>query len=144
MSTNETGRSMVEMLGVLAIAGVITVGGLAGYRTAMHKFRAIGISEAIAAASIYAQSHNVKIDSLADLEEYEEYIPACLQNLKATPDGRVEITVKEDCQNILELVGTSFPKCQWKVKSEDSLSGTYNPMGSQKCDTNGCNGCEDD
>lgn len=34
---NESGRSMVEMLGVLAIIGVLSVGGIAGYKTAMEK-----------------------------------------------------------------------------------------------------------
>ena len=34
MMKNESGRSMVEMLGVLAIIGVLSVGGIAGYTTA--------------------------------------------------------------------------------------------------------------
>ena len=33
------GRSMIEMLGVLAIIGVLTVGGIAGYSKAMEKFK---------------------------------------------------------------------------------------------------------
>ncbi len=37
--TNESGRSMVEMLGVLAIIGVLSVGGIAGYSKAMAKFK---------------------------------------------------------------------------------------------------------
>jgi len=36
----ENGRSMVEMLGVLAIIGVLSVGGIAGYTNAMNKHRA--------------------------------------------------------------------------------------------------------
>lgn len=36
---NEIGRSMVEMLGVLAIIGVLTVGGIAGYSQAMAKHK---------------------------------------------------------------------------------------------------------
>lgn len=35
--SQETGRSMVEMLGVLAIIGVLSVGGIAGYSKAMYK-----------------------------------------------------------------------------------------------------------
>ena len=31
----ETGRSMVEMLGVLAVIGVLSIAGIAGYRYAM-------------------------------------------------------------------------------------------------------------
>ena len=37
--SNESGRSMVEMLGVLAIVGVLSVGGIAGYSQAMSKFK---------------------------------------------------------------------------------------------------------
>ena len=37
--TNENGRSMVEMLGVLAIIGVLSVGGIAGYSKAMNTFK---------------------------------------------------------------------------------------------------------
>ncbi|MBR1825155.1 MAG: hypothetical protein IJ770_01030 [Alphaproteobacteria bacterium] len=39
MKINESGRSMIEMLGVLAIIGVLSVGGIAGYSKAMAKFR---------------------------------------------------------------------------------------------------------
>lgn len=38
--TNQSGRSMIEMLGVLAIIGVLSVGGIAGYSKAMSKYRA--------------------------------------------------------------------------------------------------------
>ena len=36
---NETGRSMIEMLGVLAIIGVLSVGGIAGYSKAMMQYK---------------------------------------------------------------------------------------------------------
>ena len=39
----ETGRSMVEMLGVLAVAGVLSIGGVAGYRWAIDKMNAADI-----------------------------------------------------------------------------------------------------
>ncbi|MCI7420536.1 MAG: hypothetical protein MSS98_02555 [Alphaproteobacteria bacterium] len=35
----QSGRSMIEMLGVLAIIGVLSVGGIAGYSKAMNKFK---------------------------------------------------------------------------------------------------------
>lgn len=40
MKNNQKGRSMIEMLGVLAIIGVLSVGGIAGYSKAMAKYRA--------------------------------------------------------------------------------------------------------
>ena len=36
----QSGRSMIEMLGVLAIIGVLSIGGIAGYRRAINKYRA--------------------------------------------------------------------------------------------------------
>ncbi|MBQ7632971.1 MAG: hypothetical protein IJS88_02500 [Alphaproteobacteria bacterium] len=39
MKVNQSGRSMIEMLGVLAIIGVLSVGGIAGYSKAMSKYR---------------------------------------------------------------------------------------------------------
>lgn len=38
-TSEQSGRSMVEMLGVLAIIGVLSVGGIAGYSKAMAKFK---------------------------------------------------------------------------------------------------------
>ena len=37
--SEQSGRSMVEMLGVLAIIGVLSVGGISGYSKAMAKYR---------------------------------------------------------------------------------------------------------
>ena len=37
---NESGRSMVEMLGTLAIIGVLSIGGIVGYSYGMDKYRA--------------------------------------------------------------------------------------------------------
>ena len=55
---NETGRSMVEMLGVLAIIGVLSVGGVYGYSMAMRKYRANDIVQAAAILVGNARSYN--------------------------------------------------------------------------------------
>ena len=49
MRRSEKGRSMVEMLGVLAIIGVLSVGGIYGYTVAMNKYKA---NEVVQAASM--------------------------------------------------------------------------------------------
>ena len=43
----ESGRSMVEMLGVLAIIGVLSIGGIAGYTISMRRYRANQVLDAI-------------------------------------------------------------------------------------------------
>lgn len=42
---NQTGRSMIEMLGVLAIVGILSVGGIAGYSKAMRKYKYMKLAE---------------------------------------------------------------------------------------------------
>ena len=55
MKRIETGRSMVEMLGVLAIIGVLSVGGISGYSRAMSKYRANEIMNAVSLANVELQ-----------------------------------------------------------------------------------------
>ncbi len=52
---SETGRSMVEMLGVLAIIGVLSIGGIYGYTYAMNRYRA---NEILDLAYKYAQMYH--------------------------------------------------------------------------------------
>ena len=56
MMNNENGRSMVEMLGVLAIIGVLSVAGIAGYSMAMKKYRANEITNVASQAVVLAQT----------------------------------------------------------------------------------------
>ena len=51
---NQIGRSMVEMLGVLAIIGVLSVGGITGYSKAMQKYK----------LNKHAQSINLLINNI--------------------------------------------------------------------------------
>ena len=46
-NTHESGRSMIEMLGVLAIIGVLSVGGIAGYSQAMAKFKVTKVTDQV-------------------------------------------------------------------------------------------------
>ena len=55
---SEDGRSMVEMLGVLAIIGVLSIGGIAGYSMAMNRYRANEIIDTAAKVSVIAMSSN--------------------------------------------------------------------------------------
>ena len=43
----QDGRSVVEMLGVLAIIGVLSIGGISGYRMAMNRYQANQIANEI-------------------------------------------------------------------------------------------------
>ena len=62
MRVNESGRSMIEMLGVLAIIGVLSVGGIAGYSKAMNKFKTNKVADNVSMLvanikTLYAQQN---------------------------------------------------------------------------------------
>ena len=55
-NVNESGRSMVEMLGVLAIIGVLSIGGIAGYTRAMRGWKANEILDAASRVAAMVQT----------------------------------------------------------------------------------------
>ena len=61
---SENGRSMVEMLGVLAIIGVLSVGAIAGYSKAMMKYKLNKQTEQIGSILDYV---NINLDDLKRL-----------------------------------------------------------------------------
>lgn len=56
MNSNEKGRSMIEMLGVLAIVGVLSVGGILGYTKAMGKYKVNQLTNQLAELTINIRS----------------------------------------------------------------------------------------
>ena len=66
----EAGRSMVEMLGVLAIVGVLSVGGIAGYNYALNKNKVNDILDGVSKRAI-VMSQQIIMGNKASLVEYE-------------------------------------------------------------------------
>ena len=64
MKELQNGRSMIEMLGVLAIIGVLSIGGLAGYTMAMNRHRANEILDAAAKCGVIAQTSGLNGDEI--------------------------------------------------------------------------------
>ena len=56
---SQSGRSMVEMLGVLAIIGVLSIGGIAGYTMAMNRYKANEILSVAAQVAVVGQTANM-------------------------------------------------------------------------------------
>ena len=70
---NESGRSMVEMLGVLAIMGVLAIGGIAGYRYAMDKYNANEILNEVRKRAVTASQQRI-LGRTIDLSEWNNTI----------------------------------------------------------------------
>ena len=73
---SQSGRSMVEMLGVLAIIGVLSVGGIAGYSLSMRRHRANQVVDIVSKYYLVAYSQcqqklmNGEISSLTECNIY--------------------------------------------------------------------------
>ena len=65
----ESGRSMVEMLGVLAIIGVLSIGGIAGYTMAMNRYRANEVLSIAGQLTVLAQAKKQGAGDTASLTD---------------------------------------------------------------------------
>ena len=111
MTKLESGRSMVEMLGVLAIIGVLSIGGIAGYTMAMNRNTANNITDAAAKLSViaYAQGqsgaltgNNTITYNNAGLGD----LPTGVHSMNADRNGLVTANVaEEDVFEIIEQSG---------------------------------------
>ena len=72
---NQLGRSMIEMLGVLAIIGVLSVGGIAGYSKAMMKFKINKtINQITHMAAAIKTAYMQQPDKVLDLDLDQDYV----------------------------------------------------------------------
>ena len=66
--SDESGRSMIEMLGVLAIMALLSIGGIWGYQYAMASYQAGQIQDIVAQAKVLATSK--RATSTQSLEKF--------------------------------------------------------------------------
>ncbi len=115
LKTNENGRSMVEMLGVLAIIGVLSVAGIAGYSMAMKRYRA---NEVVNTASVLYTLAEAKYLMGGPGTEYKAKedasltLPSGVTSMKYKREegqkGVVTVVGAEDfCDIITNIIGTS-------------------------------------
>ena len=121
MRKMEKGRSMVEMLGVLAIIGVLSVGGIYGYTVAMNKHKANEVAHAASMLAVLARATNggeglsattgTKTLTGADAGIYTGDVPGC--TLTAESQSGDVVTVKvaaasgKTCSVIADVVRMS-------------------------------------
>ncbi len=101
-NVNESGRSMVEMLGVLAIIGVLSIGGIAGYTLAMNRYRA---NEALQAASLVAIEAIAQNKAIASTALDGLSLPAGITSVGSDADGVVTIQVADGYESVGKLIG---------------------------------------
>ena len=96
MFKNETGRSMVEMLGVLAIIGVLSVAGVATYQYALTAYQASKVQDVLGKAKTLAQtdsraSHALEVNRFVK-SALPEYAPDDKKSMVKLVDGKYRVT----------------------------------------------------
>ena len=103
-STTQSGRSMIEMLGVLAIIGVLSVGGIAGYSKAMQKYRINKTIEQITLIAGNVRTFFAPQRSYEGLDSFTADGRKIIQKAKLVPDEMWN----EDKTALVNAFGNSF------------------------------------
>ena len=135
-TTNQNGRSMVEMLGVLTIIGVLTVGGLGVVGKARQQYM---ISQALSEASnLIASARKMSCDYD---DAYESYTNMLYQSqeypdgvIPQTTDGKAtSFTLTSDIDFKIDAVGSDKFKVTLSNIPEDAcVALTSADWGSQR------------
>ncbi len=126
----EDGRSMVEMLGVLAIIGVLSIGGIAGYTMAMNRYRANEILDVASKVAVIAMSKSEChwTDICANMNEATtSRNVAGAKDMRGYQDGSVVITgpMSEGTYNAIKSVaGNKFVDGVYVDESDHDTIGT--------------------
>lgn len=109
----QSGRSMVEMLGVLAIIGVLSVGAIAGYSKAMMKYKLNKQAEQLNTV-INAVARNIHgFDNLKGSDEANQFITSYFIKMGEFPK---EMIVSGDNESIYDV---------WKNKYYVTLTSKW-------------------
>ena len=140
--STDTGRSMVEMLGTLAVMGVLSIGGIAGYRYAMDKYRVNEtMDELNRRAIMYAIQLEQGVPASGTVLSNGEFGPKTTlgygaEGYVSSDTGYFEIALKEVpssvCRGLvrdytspvlIDVNGTEYetPSDEWEACGEDIL-----------------------
>ena len=136
--TAETGRSMVEILGVLAVIGVLSIGGIYGYTFAMDKYRANDIIYEVNLRNRDTWNKYQDKD-LPEAEELDEWADTTQTGfpIGVYPRSNIVFDVQVDdvpsrvCKQVLNM-NIEGPMFIW-TPSEDGKKQIFNGNASELC-----------
>ena len=146
---SQSGRSMVEMLGVLAIIGVLSVGGIAGYSLSMRRHRANGVVDLVSkyALSAYSACQQRVLNGEANTSCYHTellsdnsgsyiYLPFSDTGIGALPAGVTGFTSWAIELNTTTGVDTAYMRVNF---SDQKLCQAVASIAGSSCDKGGTN-----
>ena len=114
------GRSMIEMLGVLAIIAVLSVGGIAGYSKAMQQWKISRQKQQI--AELFMQCINLKDDFLREYNRTRTRVPTAeiMDAMGVIPDGMKKLSnynIKDFADNNILIY---FTESRWSDEFDEN------------------------
>ncbi|MHA1550274.1 MAG: type II secretion system protein [Alphaproteobacteria bacterium] len=149
MKTNnkrESGRTMIEMLGVLAIIGVLTVGSISLYSIAMRNMKR---SDVVQDVQLLVQQIRSLYANVEDYSDIDNSIIIALQLDEKNPFGGVYNLVSNQQDHTvfeIHITGLSKENCQYfKIYTwEDSVLQNQKGRGGGVANPSGCNSTQGD
>ena len=117
----QSGRSMIEMLGVLAIIGVLSVGGIAGYSKAMNKFKTNQVADQVSMLIANIKTMYAQQSSYEGLNNVTAVDMGLVPDELGTTAGRGETGSGNNKTTTQEL--TNSFNGQVYIKAASSVSG---------------------
>lgn len=112
MNNNQNGRSMTEMLGVLAIIGILSIGALVGYQYAINQYKSSNTLEEITRRNVvlamqYTRGYDLDMSEFGD-RTYLNYPITC--DLKEEDYGNYSITIENVPDGVCnQIVQSEYP-----------------------------------
>ena len=132
MKVKQFGRSMIEMLGVLAIIGVLSIGGILGYRRAVNNHQANTILDDVNRfAFVILERSGLALGDVVSKGDFKENGIYTLEGYQDTEPNLFSITVKNVpkgvCEPLLDKATIEYkvrvnPNANEKGKLYDTLN----------------------
>lgn len=125
INKNETGRSMVEMLGVLAVIGVLSIGGISGYKAAMNRIELNKMGKLFQHLQLAIETEQQKKHSLFDDDEFEDSSAARNRefcNLYAPEFCTSGLGTQLDGENSEHRFKLGTGNTEWSIAEDDPAS----------------------
>ena len=129
----EQGRSMVEILGVLAIIGVLSVTGITGYNTAVNKYKANELlNEASKRAAVVVMQVAAGKTGTISLDEFgvQPVASASFGSSATVANGKITMTVanvpEKVCHQMKSALGTNSTTTITEECGSGSLTNIFN------------------
>lgn len=143
MSKNfENGRSMIEMLGVLAIVGVLSVGGIAGYSKAMEMYK---IDKALDEYNFLIQGlmeHTEQLTKMSQANPRQTGITDFVTAANLVPATWKKVTIYDFTDSVGNMVGTFLRNGHWAVEIAPGGAYRQNESGAQVNESFSQRACE--